>query len=79
MDLYETYLRMADGNTYHPSTIRAGLEDFLGPNGYRISINIDGVVITLRRDVGVDRDMRLLDEHLNQDSVSCAVTIRGHK
>lgn len=79
MDLYETYLRMADGNTYHPSTIRAGIEDFLGPNGYRISFIIDGVVLTLRRGIVVDRDMVLLDEVINQDSVDCAVTIRGHK
>lgn len=78
-DLYEMYIRQADGNTYHPSTVRAGFEDFLGPNGYRLSFNIDGVVITLRRDINVGPEQAYLDEHLNSESVDCAVTIRGHK
>lgn len=78
-DLYETYVRTARGDTYHPTDIRAGLEDFLGENGYRISFNIDGVVITLRRDVNVDSDWARLDEHLNAESVDCVVTLRGHK
>lgn len=78
MDLYETYIRNADGNTYHPDDIRKGIADFLGPNGYRISFNIEGVVITLRRDTNVDSDMNYLDRHTNAESVECAVTIRGH-
>lgn len=79
-DLYETYVRTAEGETYHPDDIRKGLEDFLGPNGYRISFNIDGVVITLRRDQGLtDDETRFLDEALNQDTVPCEVTIRGHR
>lgn len=79
MDLYETYIRTAEGDTYHPKDIREGIADFLSENGYRISFNIEGVVITLRRDMNVDADMRFLDEHVNAESVDCAVTIRGHK
>ena len=78
-DLYEVYIRTADGDTYHPKDIREGLKDFLGENGYRISFNIDGVVFTLRRDTNVDSDRNFLDEHLQSESVDCAVTIRGHK
>jgi hypothetical protein len=78
-DLYETYIRTAEGDTYHPEDIREGMKQFLGPDGYRISFNIDGVVITLRRDTNVDADIARLDEQLNTDSVDCAVTIRGHK
>lgn len=78
-DLYETYIRTAEGETYHPIDIRKGLEDFLSPNGYRISFNIDGVVITLRRDVNVGTEMAKLDEFLDAESVECAVTFRKHK
>lgn len=79
IDLFETYIRTADGETRHTKDIREGLAEFLGPRGYRISFNIDGVVFTLRRDVNVDADMARLDEHFNSESVDCAVTIRGHK
>lgn len=78
-DLYETYIRNAEGDTYYLTDIRKGLEDFLSHNGYRISFNLDGVVFTLRRDTEVDSDTSWLDDQLNQDSVKCAVTIRGHK
>lgn len=78
-DLYEIYIRTAEGDTYHPTDIREGLADFLGPNGYRISFNIEGVVITLRRDTHVGSEQAYLDEHLGSESVECAVTIRGHK
>jgi hypothetical protein len=78
-DLYETYIRTRDDQTYHPEDIRKGLADFLGPNGYRISFNIDGVVITLRRDTPIDREIMFLDEQLRQDTLECAVTIRGHR
>lgn len=79
MDLHETYIRTADGDTYYPNSVREGIKDFLGENGYRISFNIEGVVITLRRDTNVDDDILKLDTELNADSVDCAVTIRGHK
>lgn len=79
VDLYEVYLRTKDGDTYHPNTFREGIEQFLSDDGYRISLNFEGVVITLRRDVQVDNDMRFLDTHLDAESVDCAVTIRGHK
>lgn len=78
-DLYETYIRTAQGDTYHPADIRTALKDFLGPNGYRLSFNFEGVVITLRRDVNVGPEQARLDEYLNSESVDCAVTIRGHK
>lgn len=79
MDLYETYIRTKDGDTYHPEDIRKGIEQFLSEEGYRISFNIEGVVITLRRDTQVDSDMRFLDKEVHAESVDCAVTIRGHK
>lgn len=72
-DLYETYVRTAEGDTYHPEDIREGIEQFLSDNGYRLSFNIDGVVITLRRDTEIEPK---LDEFLHQRSVYCAVTIR---
>jgi hypothetical protein len=78
VDLYETYIRTAEGDTYHPTDIRKGIAQFLSGDGYRISFNIDGVVITLRKDTLVDADMRFLDEKLGSESVDCAVTIRGH-
>lgn len=78
-DLYETYIRTADGATYHPSNFRDAIDTFLSRAGYRISFNIEGVVITLRKNTSVDDQMKFLDENLNQDSVECAVTIRGHK
>lgn len=78
-ELFEVYIRNTDGDTRH-CTLRDGLREFLKEdNGYRISFNIEGVVITLRRDTLVDADMRYLDEKLgNQISLDCAVTIRGY-
>jgi len=75
-DLYETYIRTEDGETYHPENFRKGLEQFLSDDGYRLSINIDGVVITFRRG-NVSDALRMLDDHLAQESIDCAVTIRG--
>ncbi len=60
MDLYETYLRMKDGNTYH------------------LSFNIEGVIITLRRDTFVDADMQFIDKETGGASMDCVVTVRGH-
>lgn len=76
MDLYETYIRTANDETYHPANFREGMEQFLSEDGYRLSINIDGVKITLRRG-RVSDTMRHLDDYLAQESVDCAVTIRG--
>lgn len=78
-DLYETYVRTSEGETYHPKDIRKGLEDFLGPNGYRISFNIDGVVITLRRDTQTYPEIEEVNELLGQDVLDCSVTIRNHR
>lgn len=75
-DLYETYIRTESGETYHPKDFREGLKQFLSEDGYRLSINIDGVKITLRRG-SVSDTMRQLDDYLAQESVDCAVTIRG--
>lgn len=77
MDLYETYVRTAEGDTFHAESIQEGLRQFLSNDGYRISFNIDGVVITLRKGMTVDDDMRYLDAHIGSESVDCAVTIRG--
>lgn len=76
--VYEVYIRNEDGDTHHVDTLRDGLTEFLDlDNGYRISINIEGIVITLRRDSTAE-NMHLLDEHVgNQLSLDCAVTIRG--
>jgi hypothetical protein len=78
-DLYEIYVRTKDGDTYHPTDIREGIRQFLSEDGYRISFNIEGIVITLRRDMQVDDDMLNLDGILGHESVDAAVTIRGHK
>lgn len=74
--MYETYIRTEAGDTYHPKNFREGLEQFLSEDGYRLSFNIDGVIITLRRG-SVSDVMRRLDDHLAQESVDCAITIRG--
>lgn len=76
-DLYEMYVRTKQGATYYPRDVREGIRQFLSDDGYRISFNIDGVVITLRRDMQVDEDMRYLDEHTGTTSIDAAVTIRG--
>jgi hypothetical protein len=67
---------MEDGSTYHPEDFRTGVEEFLSEEGYRLSFNIDGVVITLRKG-SIGDDLRAIDEYLPQQSVDCAVTIRG--
>lgn len=75
--LFEIYIRNQDGDTRY-CNLRDGLKEFMDDdNGYRLSINIEGVVITLRRDHAVSDQMRFLDEHLNQTSLDCSVTIRG--
>lgn len=73
MDLYETYLRDTEGRTWHPESIREGLDHFLSDEGYRISFNIDGVVITLRRNSQVEPRFNAM---LNEKNVDCSVTIR---
>lgn len=79
MDLYETYVRTASGNTYHPEDIREGIKQFLSDDGYRISFNIEGVVITLRRETNISPDhAKLLREHLATEVIDACVTIRGH-
>lgn len=75
-DLYEIYVRTKLGDTYHPEDVREGIKQFLSDDGYRISFNIDGVVITLRRDMQVDSDMKYLDSHTGAKSIDAAVTIR---
>ena len=75
-DLYETYLRDKDGRAYEPESFRKGVEQFLSEDGYRISFNIEGVVFTLRHSQ-VSDELRFLDDHLAQESLDCAVTIRG--
>jgi len=75
-EAFEVYLRTAQGDTYH-KPLREGLKEFLDPeNGYRLSINIEGVVITLRTAWDMDT-IRQLDQHLEQQSVECVATIRG--
>jgi hypothetical protein len=74
--LYEVYIRNQDGDA-RDCDIRDGIKEFLNAdNGYRISFNIEGVVITLRRG-SVSDELRYLDSMLPQESLDCAVTIRG--
>lgn len=72
-DLYETYLRDVNGGTWYPKDFREGIDHFLSDEGYRISFNIDGVVIVIRRNpnVPVRRDFQF--EKVVDD---CSVTIR---
>lgn len=75
-NVFEVYIRNADGDTYHKS-LREGLKEFLDPDkGYRISINIEGVVITLRNTWDIDT-LKALDNHLGHKTIEVAATIRG--
>lgn len=75
-NIFEVYIRNADGDAYH-TNLRDGLTEFLDPEkGYRISINIEGVVITLRNSWDIDT-LRQLDEHLGHKTIEVAATIRG--
>lgn len=74
--VFEVYLRNADGETIHRD-LRSGMEEFLDPEkGYLISINIEGIVITLRNAWNKDETKRL-DDLLDQKSVEVMATIRG--
>lgn len=74
--LFEVYIRNQDGDTHH-ALLRDGIKEFLdAENGYRLSINIEGVVITLRKG-SVSDELRHLDTLVAQQSLDCAVTIRG--
>jgi hypothetical protein len=74
--VYEVYVRTADGETYH-TDLRTGLKQFLDPEkGYRISLDIDGVVITLRNSWDISL-IKELDEHLGHKSIEVCATIRG--
>lgn len=73
-ELFEVYIRDQDGRTYH-TDIRKGLEQFLSEEGYRITFNIEGCAITLRR--GTDATDSTTDSLLDQESVNCTATIRG--
>lgn len=76
--LYECYVRNADGRAFD-TNIRDGVANLLSGNGYRLSINIEGVVFTLRKG-SVSGELRHLDDMLpGQTSIDCAVTIRGHQ
>lgn len=76
-ELFEVYIRNLDGDTHH-APIREGLKEFLNEeNGYRLTINIEGVTITLRKG-SVSDELQRLDSLLEgQTSLDCAVTIRG--
>ena len=74
--MYKTYIRTSDGETYHPKNFREGLEQFLSKDGYRLSIIIDGVKLTLRKG-GVSEELKKLDDYFAQESLDCALTIQG--
>lgn len=74
--LFEVYVRNADGDTHH-TDLRTGLREFLDPeNGYRISLNIEGVVITLRNSWDRETSSQLA-EFLDDRNIECLATIRG--
>lgn len=75
-NVFEVYLRDNAGDTYH-LPLREGLKEFLDPDkGYRISINIEGVVITLRNSWDIN-SLQWLDDQLGHKTVEVAATIRG--
>lgn len=75
-EVFEVYIRNAEGDTYH-RPLREGLKEFLDPEkGYRITINIEGVVITLRNSWDRQRP-HYMDIELNQNSLEVLATIRG--
>jgi hypothetical protein len=73
--VFEVYLRDADGRTYH-KPLREGLKDFLdSENGYRITLNIEGVKIILRN--SWDKEITdQLDDYLGSSSVEVLATVR---
>lgn len=77
-EVFEVYLRDNDGDAYH-IPFREGLERFLSDDGYRITINIEGVAMTLRKGANTDAETKFLDDHLAQISMDCLLTVRGLK
>lgn len=75
-EVYEVYLRDTMGGTFY-LPLREGLGQFLGPDGYRLTLNIEGITIVLRRDTTNDADITLLDDALAQVSVECLATVKG--
>jgi hypothetical protein len=77
--VFEVYLRSQDGSTYH-KPLREGLIDFLNPdNGYRITINIEGVRIILRNTWDIDEQHRFDSYFDSRTSVECCATIENLK
>jgi len=76
-EVYEAYIRDADGGTrYMP--FRQAMEHFLGEDGYRVSINVEGVRLTLRKDTRMGEYTQYLDEHIpGRRSTEALVTIDG--
>jgi hypothetical protein len=74
--VFEVYLRDSDGDTCH-KPLREGLKQFLSNDGYRLTLNVEGVAITMRRNTEKDQQTMWLDEQLNQLSEDVMVTIRG--
>lgn len=74
--VYEVYLRNTDGDTKH-LPLREGLREFLSEDGYRLTLNVEGVAITFRRNTVKDSNTFWLDEYLNQLSEDVMITIRG--
>lgn len=75
-EVYEAYVRTKSGETME-LPFREALKQFLSDNGYRISINIEGVVIVLRRETQVDEEINSMDKQLRERSLDCMVTFRG--
>lgn len=75
--IYEVYLRNKDGNTYY-KPLREGLKEFLDPTkGYRLTLNIEGIKITLRNSWDLEQSLyvdSLLDDRV---SIEVIATIDG--
>lgn len=77
-EVYEVYIRDVEGEC-KDMPFREGLAQFLSNDGYRLSINIEGVTIVLRKDIRLDSDRIFLDTQLNEISVDAMVTVKGIK
>lgn len=75
-EVFEVYVRDADGRTEH-MPLREGLKQFLDiDKGYRLTINIEGVKIVLRNEWD-DTIMDKYDEVLGTKSIKAKVTVHN--
>ncbi len=53
------YIRTRQGETFHVDTLEEALEEFLGGNGYRLTLTAGGKELVIRRDSVWDKNPTL--------------------